>query len=101
MPSTTRDAKLPPILIGYSLLLAQFILLGFFLLSLAVDWSSTTRLVLAVVWLAVLVASLVALTAQAFTNRRLEADGAYPSPHLLVPTEHPERVSNYMALYRA
>ena len=100
MSSTPRDAKLPPILIGYALLLLQFILLGLFLLSLAVDWSNTTRLILAVAWLALLVASLVALTAQTFANRRREATGALPSPHLLVPTEHPDRVSRYMNLYR-
>lgn len=100
MTANQRDAKVPPLLIGYALLLLQFILLGLLMMSLAIDSTTTTRLALAGAWLALLIASLVALTVQPLVNRRLEAAGAQPSPHLLVPTERRARVERYLDLYR-
>ncbi|MGB3304022.1 hypothetical protein [Gordonia sp. (in: high G+C Gram-positive bacteria)] len=100
MSSTQRDAKVIPLFIGYVLMLAQFILLCLFLMSLAFDMSTSMKVGTAIAWAVLLVASLIAMANQATVNRRLEAKGAYPSPHLLVPTERPARVSEYMNLYR-
>lgn len=100
MASTQRDAKVTPLFVGYVLMLVQFVLLCLFLMSLAFETSTTMKIALAASWGILLVASLIAMAAQATVNRRNEAAGAYPSPHLLIPTERQARISQYMELYR-
>lgn len=99
--SIQRDAKVTPLFVGYALMLVQFIVLCLLLMSLALDMTATAKIGLAVAWAVLLVASLATLSSQALVNRRKEARGAYPSPHLLVPTERQARVEQYMALYRS
>lgn len=99
-PADVAPAKVTPLFIGYALMLVQFILLGLFLAGLAFDVAASTITALGIAWGILLVLSLAAMTFQAVVNRRQEADGAFPSPHLLIPTESQHRVSQYMVLYR-
>ncbi|NLG47259.1 hypothetical protein [Gordonia sp. (in: high G+C Gram-positive bacteria)] len=98
--STQRDAKVTPLFVGYALMLMQFIVMCLLLMSLALNLAASTKIGLAVAWAVLLVVSLATLSSQALVNRRKESDGAYPSPHLLVPTERQARVAQYMSLYR-
>ncbi|GAA4754983.1 hypothetical protein MUG78_07815 [Gordonia alkaliphila] len=106
MASTTpvtrqRADKVMPLFIGYVLMLAQFILLALFIAGPVFGWFSGGELAAMIAaWAVLLVLSLWAMAHQATVNRYNEAQGSHPSPHLLVPTETPARISAYHELYR-